>query len=449
LSESRATFRSPAGRSVRSVAAGLVDLALSSQGPLDRALDAAQAPLPSRDRRLLQELVHGTLRWLLRLDDVVARAANRPLSRIELQLRSPLRLAAYQLLFLDRVPAYAAVSEAVEEARRRSPRGVRFVNAVLRRISRAPRLEEWPVDRADPIESLAIETSHPEFLVRRWIDAFGRDATEGILAANNRRRALQLLAGPGGAGRTRLAESLAAEGVETRPLELASDGLEVLDGDALATAAFANGEFYIQDQASQVAARVPPPRPGERIFDAAAAPGGKSLSLLACEPSVRIVAADVSRARVALLDDNRRRLGLDLALLVADARWPPLGAEFDRVVVDLPCSGTGILARHPELKWRLREAEIDRLAKRAAEILAGAATLVRSGGLLVAITCSIEQDENEFALRTLRSGGEYEPCGLDECLDPPLRSGVVGPDTWRLLPSTGNDGFTVQVLRKR
>lgn len=442
---------SPApGASVRELAARLLDRALSSREAVSVPLAAAQRALDPRDRRLLQELVHGTLRWRSRLDHVLAAAANRPLTRIDAELHAPLRLAAYQLLFLDRVPDYAAVSEAVSEARRRAPRSVSFVNAVLRRISRAPSLDRWPVEIADPIERLAVETSHPRFLVERWTNAFGAERTPAILDANNRRRNAHLLSFGDRGGRQVLAKRLAAEGVETRPLELSPLALEVAAGEPLVGSAYFGGDFYVQDQASQAAALVPPARAGERIFDAAAAPGGKSFALLASEPSVRIVAADVAPARIALLDGNRRRLGRPLALLAADAARPALAGRFDRVIVDLPCSGTGILARHPDLKWRLTEAEIGRLAGRARKLLEGAAELVGPGGLLIAITCSIEREENEAVARTLLGArGDLALTPLDGVLEAPAADHVRGPGLWRLLPAERNDGFTVHVMRRR
>ncbi len=440
----------PPATTVRGLAARILDRALSSHEALSGPLSVAQRELDRRDRRLLQELVHGTLRWRSRLDHVLAAAANRPLERIDSELWAPLRLAAYQLLFLDRVPGYAAVSEAVDEARRRAPRSVPFVNAVLRRISRSPSLERWPVELADPIERLAIETSHPRFLVERWADAFGAERAAAILAANNRRPNPHLLSFADRGGRAALAAKLATEGVETRPLELSPLALEVTAGDSLATRAYSAGDFYVQDQASQAAALVPPPRAGERIFDAAAAPGGKSFALLAAEPSVRLVAADVDPGRLALLEGNRRRLGRAFPRLAADAARPALGGGFDRVIVDLPCSGTGILARHPDLKWRLSESEIGRLAGRALELLCGTAELVAPGGLLVAITCSIESVENEAVARAfLESRGDFSLVPLQEALGAPAAKHVRAPGLWRLLPAERNDGFTVQVIGRQ
>lgn len=435
---------------LRALAAALLDGYETEPGSGAHALSAAQRGLEPRDRRLLQQLVQGTLRWRARIDDVLATAADRPFRKIEPRVRSPLRLAAYQLLFLDRVPGYAAVSEAVDEVRRRAPRAASFSNAVLRRISREPALEHWQVRRSDRVGRLAVETSHPEFLVRRWLDRFGEATTRDLLDANNRSAALQLLAFADRGGASVLAGRLAKEGVETRPLELAPCGLEVVSGDPFGTDSFREGLFYVQDQASQVAALIPAPRPGERFLDVAAAPGGKSFAAQALEPEIKALAADISMGRVGLLRTNRDRLGRVLPLVCADAGRPALRTGFDRVVVDLPCAGTGIFARNPDLKWRVSEAEIERLAGEGLRLLAGASSQVAPGGLLVALTCSIELEENEGVVdRFLAGWADFARVELGELLGPPLDRAVVGKGLWRLLPSPAHDGFTVQVLARR
>jgi 16S rRNA (cytosine967-C5)-methyltransferase len=207
----------------------------------------------------------------------------------------------------------------------------------------------------------------------------------------------------------------------------------------------------VQDEASQAAALLPPPGRGERILDAAAAPGGKTFSLLAWEPTARPVLSDVSLARTALLRENLLRLHRPLPLAVADAGAPPFRGGFDRVVLDLPCTGTGTFRRHPELKWRISEGEIGRLTAQALRILAGGAPLVRPGGLLVAITCSLEEEENERVIaRFLEGEGrrEWAPFPLAETLAPPFSAGVTGPGSWRVLPGGDHDGFSVNVLEK-
>jgi 16S rRNA (cytosine967-C5)-methyltransferase len=446
----RLTPRRTAEDNVRASAGWVLDRTLASLAPVDSFLESALARFDERDQALLRELVLGTLRWLRRLDRVIADASRRQIGEIEPALLAPLRIGIYQLLFLDRVPPHAAVHEAVEQAHQLTHRGgASFVNGVLRAIARAPRLADWPVREADPVRRLAIDQSHPDFLVERWVARFGRSRTVALLAANNRPKAMQLLAFRDRGGRELLAEALIDEGIEVEPAPLSPLGLTVRRGNPLAGAEFAAGSFYVQDEASQAAALIPPPRPGERILDAAAAPGGKSFALAAWEPSVVQVLADVSLARTARLRANLRRLGRPLPLAVADAGAPPFGRAFDRVVLDLPCTGTGTLRRHPELKWRISEGEIGRLTGQALRLLAGAAPLVAPGGLLVAITCSLEEEENErVAARFAADHPEFAPLPLDEVLAPPLAAGVTGPGSWRVLTGGDHDGFSVNVLAK-
>jgi 16S rRNA (cytosine967-C5)-methyltransferase len=435
---------------VRVAAAWVLERTLQSLAPADSFLESALPRFDERDQGLLRELVMGTLRWLRRLDHVIALASNRSFQQIETALHAPLRVATYQLLFLDRVPAHAAVHEAVEQAQQVTHRGgASFVNAVLRRIARAPRLADWPVDEPDPVRRLAIEKSHPDFLVARWLERFGRARTLALLDANNRPRPLHVLAFRDRGGRELLAETLIDEGLEVEPATLSPLGLIVRRGNPLASAAFQRGELYVQDEASQAAALIPPPRPGEVILDAAAAPGGKSFSLLACEPRVKLTLSDVALGRANVLRANLRRLRRALPLTVADAGAPPFAPVFDRVVLDLPCTGTGTLRRHPEIKWRISEDEIGRLSRQALRLLAGASPLVTPGGRLVAITCSLEEEENEEVIaRFLAAHAEFSPLPLAELLEKPVAASVTGPGAWRILTGGEHDGFTVNVLAK-
>lgn len=446
----RQTQRRTPQDNVRVAAGWVLDHTLQSLAPVDSFLESALKRFDERDQGLLHELVMGSLRWLRFLDHVIARASSRAFPQIEPALCSPLRIAAYQLLFLDRVPPHAAVHEAVEQAHQLTHRGgASFVNGVLRRIARAPRLEDWPVDDPDPVRRLAIQHSHPDFLVARWLERFGRPRTLALLEANNRPKPMQVLAFRDRGGRELLAESLIDEGLEVEPAMLSILGLTVRRGNPLATEAFRRGDLYIQDEASQAAALLPPPHPRERILDAAAAPGGKSFSLLAREPEARITAADMSLPRVLVLRSNLRRLRRGLPLLVADAGAPPLRGAFDRVVLDLPCSGTGTLRRHPELKWRISESEIGRLTRQALRLLEGAAPLLVPGGVLVAITCSLEKEENEDVVARFLSGhSDLVPLPLEEVLETPVASRVVGPGAWRVLTGEDHDGFTAHVLAK-
>ena len=435
---------------VRAAAARVLERTLAARAPLDPFLHAALQPFDERDQALLRELVLGSLRWLRRIDHVLAAASHRPLLEIEPELLAALRIGAYQLLFLDRVPAHAAVDEAVEHIQRQLHRGAAaFANAVLRRIARAPTLDAWPVREDDALCKLAIETSHPDFLVARWLERFGNERTRALLEANNRPKPPHLLAFRDRGGRELLAEALIDEGLEVVASPISPLGLIVRGGNPLQTEAFRRGELYLQDEASQVAALVPPPRRGERVLDAAAAPGGKTFALLAWEPEVRAAMADISLARAALLRSNLARLRRTVPLLVADAGAPALRAVYDRVVLDLPCSGTGTLRRHPELKWRLSAEEIGRLSDQALRLLHSAAPLVGAGGLLVAITCSLEREENEDVVtRFLGSSGAFRRLALEERLPEPLRRWITGPGAWRLVTGGEHDGFTVHALER-
>ncbi len=437
--------------SVRSTAAWVLERTLASLAPAQTFLQGPLERLEPRDRGLLVELVLGTLRWLGRIDAVIATASHRRLREIDGPLQAPLRIATYQLLFLDRIPPHAAVNEAVDHARRLTHRGgASFVNAVLRRIARSPRLEDWPVREADPVRKLAIELSHPEFLVERWLARFGRDRTLAILQANNRPKPMHLLGFRDRGGRELLAEELIDEGLEVEPSRLSPMGLVVREGDPIASEAFARGDLYIQDEASQVAALIPPPRPGERILDAAAAPGGKTFALVAREPTLRPVMADADPGRVQVLATNLRRLGRRLPVAVADVARSPWSARFDRVVLDLPCTGTGTFRKHPELKWRISQEEIGRLADRAQTLLRGAAPLVTDGGLLIAITCSLEAEENEEVVgRFLEERPELSLLPLEDLLEPPVRGAIRGRGFVRIFPGGDHDGFSIHVLRRR
>ncbi|MCZ6508292.1 MAG: hypothetical protein O7A04_09645 [Acidobacteria bacterium] len=442
------------GQSARHRAVRIIEATLASKAPVDALLGAEQKELEHRDRALLHELVLGTLRWLRRLDNVIQAASDRPLSRIDGALLGPLRVGTYQLLFLDRMPAYAAVDEAVRLARSRTHRGgANFVNAVLRRVSRDRALDSWPVAESDAVRRLAIEWSHPDFLVERWHRRLGDAATRSLLEANNRPKPLHLLAFRDRGGREALGDRLRDEGCTVELSDIAPLGLKVTKGSPLGGEAFREGDFYVQDEASQVSALLPMPSPGERILDVAAAPGGKSFALLAVEPDLDLTLADISLSRLCTVRRNLLRLKRKSRLLVTDGARSAVDSRFDRVIVDLPCSGTGTLRRHPELKWRLSEAEISRLSREARRLVAGAARLVGSGGRLIVISCSLEDDENDAAVAPLL-GGELarEPLPLEQVrLLPsaaPLAGLVEKSGVWRLWTADDHDGFTVHVFAR-
>ncbi len=453
-SSRRVSINRSAHGNVREAASWVIEQTLSKSSPADTFLNGVRDRCHPRDHGLLVELVRGCLTWLRRIDHVLEQAASRPLSKIEPALLPPLRVGIYQLLYMDRVPVHAIVNEAVEHAGQVTHRGgVAFANGVLRSIARRKNLAEWPVEAADEATALSIEYSHPQFLVERWVERFGKKRTVALMSANNRRKSLHLLGFRSHGGRELAAERLIEEGLEVEGCDIAPLGLRVNSGvgAVLQSGPFRDGTIYIQDEASQLAALVPPPASGERVLDLAAAPGGKLFSMQAFQPEGQHVASDLSLSRLLRMRDNGRRLKLESPLVVADAALPPFTESFDRVVVDAPCSGTGTFRKNPELKWRVSAEEIGRLSGEGRSLMQGASRAVRPGGLLVWITCSLELEENEgVAERFLAGPGghNFELVDLANNLPPCLSPNVVGPGSWRLMTEGDHDGFGVHVLRR-
>ena len=436
-------------REPRAAALWIFERCVSSRQTADSLRSRLAGRFDERDAAFLHRLTTDLLRWSRRLDDVIEQAGGRPIAAIDPRLLGPLRLGAVQLLLLGRVPAHAAVSTSVDLAGERSRAGARFVNALLRKIAAADGLRSFPVRLRDPIERLAVEHSHGRFLVGRWVERFGEARARRILEANNRDRPASLLAVRGVEAVEGVVRRLAEAGVEAHPSTVSPIGLLVDRGKPLATSCYRQGEIYPQDEASQCAALIPPPRPGEVVLDAAASPGGKTLSLLAWQASAEVVAADHDLSRLGRLLANRHRVGATFRVVASDARQPAMAARFDRVIADLPCSGSGTLRKHPELKWRIDAGEIGRLARQAAMMLDGLAPLVRSGGYLVIATCSLELEENEAqVMRLLDRHPEFELVPLEAKLVPAMEAAIEGPGRWRLYPEADHDGFTVHLLKR-
>lgn len=341
-----------------------------------------------RDRRFAHQLTAGVLKWRDRLDWVIDRFASRPVADLSAGVRQVLRLGAFQLLFLDRVPPRAAVHTAVDLARRHGHGGAAaFANAVLRKVAGEGRQVAYPDPETDEEGYLAVYYSHPRWLVARWLRRWGPQRTRDLLRADNDTPALYVVPNP--------LRAAAVPG--TVPVAGRPGALEVLEPDGFFdTPAFRDGHCFVQDVNAGLAAQLLAPRPGDRVLDLCAAPGGKSVQLaLACGGPV--VACDLSARRLQRLGENARRLGLTaIRAVAADAASPAVGAaRFDRVMVDVPCSGTGVLGRHPEARWRKAEDDLAAHARRQLAILAGAFAGLRPGGVLVYSTCSLEEEEND------------------------------------------------------
>lgn len=379
----------------------------SESRDLPSALADSRARLADeRDRSLAAAIVHGTLRWQRACDHLVEHASRRRLDALDTDVLVILRLSLFQLLHLDRVPAAAVVDDAVDLTRmagRKSAAG--FVNAVLRSTLRRrhalplpPRPDDLS-DREAVIRYLGITCSHPDWLVSRWLDRFGFAKAERWVQFNNASAPLTLSVNRMRSSRDDLRAALAADGILTEDVSFAPYGLRVVEGNPLRRPSL--GRFLVQDEASQLVPLAVDARPGERVLDVCAAPGGKTVLMSGDMGDTGVLAAcDVRPRRVALL---RRTIG-DAgsrhahAVHVAAGGHLPFGTVFDRVLVDAPCSGLGTVRRDPDIKWRRREDDLAGLAGRQIALLRRAGRTVGPRGRLVYATCSSEPEENEMVV---------------------------------------------------
>src|SRR5450631_2062709 len=341
------------------------------------------AKLSPADHGLLTELVMGVLRWRGLLDTKIAGRSSQPLAKLDVEVLTALRLGAYQIFFLDRVPKHAAVNESVElvkSAHKRSAAGL--VNAVLRKIER----EEFP---------LGDGSSHPQWLVERWAHSYGADAAAKICAYDQvePRPVVRLI------DEALLAE-LRNEAIELEPGKLLSTAFTVKSGDVTATKAFRERRGMIQDEGSQLVALLV--GRGKNILDCCAAPGGKARIIAERNPEAMVLAMELHPQRAALL--RRLVTAENVRVVAADVRNMPVTGDFDRVLVDAPCSGTGTLARNREIKWRLKAEDLSRLQEYQVEILRAAMKHVSRGGRIVYSTCSLEAEENERVIEKALTG---------------------------------------------
>jgi 16S rRNA (cytosine967-C5)-methyltransferase len=385
---------------------------------LPHALARARTRLPDeRDRALAGEIVAGTLRWQGAFDHVIAAFSGRPTARLDPEVLDILRSSMFQLLHLDRVPAAAVVSDAVNMTRKAGKKSAGpFVNALLRRVSRERHqlpLPPRPAGDEDPavLDYLSITLSHPRWLAARWLQRYGFAATEAWLQFNNRPAPLTIRANTLRITPAALGESLKEHGVAVDAGRFASDALVVRAGNPLLTPLADTGLFVVQDEASQVVASLVAAEPGERVLDACASPGGKTTAIAAAiGDRGLIIATDVRGRRVDLLATTVRLSGArSVRIVQADAAALPLAASFDWVLLDVPCSGLGTIRRDPDVRWRRSEADLPILAAAQLQMLMETASAVRPGGRLVYSTCSSEPEENEEVVARFLSGGEFRP----------------------------------------
>lgn len=418
--------------------------------------------LTTVDHSLTTELVMGVLRWRSLLDCQIIKVSDQPLSKLDLEILTALRLAVYQF-GLTRIPARAAINESVELVKRARKRSAApFVNAVLRKlalsVAQANNSSQHAISGAS-VETLAISGAHPQWLVERWTQAYGFDSALRICQHDQ--------SVPVTAIRLRRPEAedqLRTEGIELAPGAFLSSARRVQHGDVTTTAAFRAGLCVIQDEVSQLVAALV--GHGTHVLDCCAAPGGKTAAIADRNPNAKVAAVDLHPHRARLLrkllsahDPTPEARDPNISVVAADARNFPFATKFDRVLADAPCSGTGTLSRNPEIKWRLTPADLGDLQVRQLAILRSAMDQVATGGRLIYSTCSLEKEENENVIeRALAEGSSFQvvPCSTElehlqqegELIWPDVSSLTRGPYLRTLPGIHPGDGFFAAILEK-
>ena len=410
-----------------------------------------QAKLSAADQRLATELVMGTLRWQSLIDQEIAGHSSQRMEKLDAEVLVSLRMAAYQLLFLSRVPGHAAVHESVElvkSARKVSAAG--FVNAVLRKLAGSAAKGPPEISLATSPTELAQRSAHPLWLVERWERELGLSAARAICEYDQQVPQAAIRLNSGEAER-----ELLQEGIQLAPGALLASARRVQSGEITKSRACREMRVTIQDEASQLVALMV--GHGRRILDCCAAPGGKTRMLAGGNPESEITAVELHPHRARVL--RKLVAQKNVRILVGDVANIPVTGSFDRVLADVPCSGTGTLARNPEIKWRLKAEDIVQLHKRQFTILRAAMQRVERGGRLVYSTCSLEREENQQVVeRALAAEPSFVLRDCKEELERLRADGelTVQPDTLlsgfylRTIPGLHRcDGFFAAVLEKR
>ena len=423
--------------------------------------------LSPADRHLATTLVLGVLRWQIRLDEQLKLLIAKPKSKLDPEVSIALRLGAFQMQFLDRIPAHAAIDESVELTKKSGHRFASgLVNAVLRKLAEAGASGEFPEKSAS---ELALAQAHPAWLVERWAHYYGLGATRAI-CRHGQAQPPRIVRFPDAAGEAAALEvELVAAGIRLEPANILRAARTVVSGDVTAAAAYSEGRMRLQDEGSQLIAELAAcaeessGRKIETILDACAAPGGKTLILAERNPQARILACESSQRRLAEMTTRLAAHSARIECRLADATTLEEDSSFDLVLADVPCSGTGTLGRNPEIRHRLRLDDLPRHAERQRAILSAALRAVRPGGRVVYSTCSLEPDENEQVVAAvLAENPTARQVSLEPRIEALRKSGIVNavaaaqlrdcltPEgALRLLPGAlPTDGFFVALIEK-
>jgi 16S rRNA (cytosine967-C5)-methyltransferase len=420
---------------------------------MDREL--SEGKLSGPDRGLFAELVFGVLRRQGTLDHVLTGLVTQPLPKLEPEVLIFLRLGLYQLMYLDRIPESAAVNESVNLTKQVLPRASGLVNAVLRNYLRHKKTITYPDPVAAPAASIAARHSHPAWLVKLWFSQLGEKETELLAEASSCQPPLTLRANTLLTTRDELLQLFATNGIGATACRFSPHGIQVEGRHHIpGLPGFREGHFAIQDEASQMAGILLDPQPGERILDACAAPGGKATHLAQLMGNRgELLALDIAGSKLPLIQEAAQRLGISIistraADLLRSGHFPK--EAFDRILLDAPCSGLGVIRRNPEAKWRLTPDDITRLAAIQAKMLAHSMRMLKPGGVLLYSTCSTSFEENEAVVQEYVS--RTADCVLENMdkIFPDYRGLFTPNGIFRAWPHKhGMDGFCATRIRKK
>ncbi len=443
----------------RMIAIRVVERVQRAGAYADLALHHAlvQSRIPAADRALATELVYGTLRWRGRLDYLIGQALDRDISKLEPLVTSALRVGAYQLFFSDRIPANAAVDEAVRCVRAMGlERATGLVNAVLRRLAREGDSIEFPKIETDPLDHLVHAGSLPRWLAERWLEEFGAEEAARLAATMNEPAPVTVRVNRTKTTREALLPELLERFPDAAACRYAPDGIILgRKGDAGQDSTFLSGQISIQDEASQLVVHLLDPQPGDRVLDTCSAPGTKTAAIAErLNGEGHVLALDRHPRRLQLVGRGIRRLEIGgVATLERDATksLSDLAADepFDRILVDAPCSGLGALRRNPDARWRVRPEDLESLSKVQRALLESAADVLRPGGSLVYSTCTITKEENESVIQGFMATRPGWQIAARESAPVEIRELIDDAGYLRLLPHLHDmDGFfAVRLIR--
>ncbi|WP_462409226.1 16S rRNA (cytosine(967)-C(5))-methyltransferase RsmB [Neobacillus sp. Marseille-QA0830] len=410
--------------------------------------------IPQKDTGLLTELTYGTLQRRALLDFYLKPFVKNP-KKLEQWVWQLLRLTVYQMVFLDRIPDRAAIHEAVEIAKKRGHKGIAgVVNGVLRSLQREGLP---PLDKiADKLERLSIETSHPIWLVTRWAGQFGYEKTKEMCEVNLTAPLQTARVNLTKATRDECVRLLEEEGFQIEESPIIPEAIRSLRGNMAASQAFQNGMLTIQDESSMLVAHALGITGNETIMDACAAPGGKSTHIAEkLQDGGRVVSIDLHEHKVKLISDNANRLGLEnIETITLDSRkvQERFAVEsFDKILLDAPCSGLGVMRRKPDMKYTKKEQDIEQLSKIQQDLLNAIAPLIKLGGTLVYSTCTVDKQENEQTIATfLDHHPEFEgDLAFKNRMPEAIQPLIIGYDLQIFPQDFGSDGFYMAAIRKK